>query len=315
MDEEDEKKIKKREKRREWGEHVGSIIQVIKYLKNPIIRYIAIGIVILLLLIGIISFIVSIPGNILGNIADSLKNLFKEENPLEVKQEELIELCKYLEEMGYDLEAYGFVEEITRSGEKTYQDDEFDINADGSQNITRGEIINVKSKYLEAYLVAEKKTYLVADPGYQNVPWYYLGIPEVQAFFEDEVKESEYRWNCMNIAVQMLFDDIWPVNGEPVSYLKEAIDAVYSFDKTDRMYKLNYKENEKLGLPTLEHTILSPEGYYVRNMKDVDEIADKFKSFGEDDLRKNIKSIFCTYWPLHNKYTHLYYKIQSGVLR
>ena len=93
---------------------------------------------------------------------------------LDVTNAEMVELATKLEEMGYDLEAYGFVEEITRTGEYTYQDTEFENNKP-----TRGTIKSIKSKYLEAYLIAEKKSYIIANPDYVWYQKFFRGLLQI----------------------------------------------------------------------------------------------------------------------------------------
>lgn len=156
MDEEDEKKQKKRE----WGSTVGSIVRIVKSLFNPIVFWTVIIAFFLIIIVGFVSYFKSIPSVILGKINTWISSLGKifDDGRIKANEEEILNLCTYLEEMGYDVEGYGFVESIEREGEPKYNDN-------NSNNIaTRGKITKVTSKYLEAYIISDKRVYAIANP-------------------------------------------------------------------------------------------------------------------------------------------------------
>lgn len=159
MDEEDEKKKKKRD----WGSIIINVVRFAKYMTNPVFYWAVIISVFLIIIIGFISYFLSIPGQLLGRLNDYIDKV-KDSlgiGQITVKQEEVYDLCKYLEEMGYDVEAYGFVETVERGKDKkTYDDEKFDNNKP-----TKGTIKDnsVKSKYLEAYIISEKKLYAISN--------------------------------------------------------------------------------------------------------------------------------------------------------
>lgn len=208
----DDKEEQKKQTKRDWGKTLGNIVQVIKYLKNPIILKIVIILLIIILIIGVIAFFTSLPSTALGWIA----NLLVKKDPLDVTNEEILDLCKYIEEKGYDLEGYGFVEEITRDGEKTYDDTQYEGNYP-----SKGKITSVKSKYIEAYLVAEKKSYVIADL--------------------NEDYDFTNRYSTERIA-EAVFLKIWPI-GEEGAYFENAIANIYEFDGEYYNIKDNYKIN------------------------------------------------------------------------
>lgn len=224
MNDDDDKKQKQKKTladKAEWaGTTVARIMQIIKWLKIPVVFWAAVIILIIFLAIGVIGFFISMPDGVLGWIADYFKSKTFD---LSVSQTELLTLCGQLEEMGYDLEGYGFVEEITR--------EERD-NTEANAIPTKGDMTEVKSKYLEAYIQAEKKSYIIANiDGF----WQYLG-------------ESALWLNyTRGMAAELVFDIIWPVTQkEPPADFKEMILRMYNYDAENDRYILkdNMIENK-----------------------------------------------------------------------
>lgn len=151
MADDEKKKIKLSDVESAGASTIGKIVKVIKYLANPIIFWIAVALLILVFIISLWGFIESMPGNAMAKI----RALFPwYDDPYNVTDEDIKKICVYIEdEMGYDLEKYGFIEKITRKA-----------NSDGS----KGEIEKVESKYLNAYIVANKELYNFADTDYEK---------------------------------------------------------------------------------------------------------------------------------------------------
>ena len=224
MDEEDEKK--KKNKIKSLGSTIYNIVRMIKYLANPVAFWALIIILIILLLAGFISYFASLPSLILGKVNKWLKTLGKISNTgvITANEAEIKDLCTYLEEMGYDVESYGFVEEITRDGKKTYDDEKFDGNP------SRGTITSVKSKYLEAYIISEKKIYAISNPAH---------------LISYEINADNYR------------DDIIKIGVEEIIYSTKYGDFIKAF--------LNEKnegrsDDEKYTIENLENGIASVYG-------------------------------------------------------
>ena len=151
MADDEKKKIKLSDVESAGASTIGKIVKVIKYLANPIIFWVAVALLILVFIISLWGFIESMPGNAMAKI----RALFPwYDDPYNVTDEDIKKICVYIEdEMGYDLEKYGFIEKITRKA-----------NSDGS----KGEIEKVESKYLNAYIVANKELYNFADTDYEK---------------------------------------------------------------------------------------------------------------------------------------------------
>ncbi len=155
---------KKNNEKRGIFDRVIGAISWWKLLLNPITWYVLLAILILFLIIGIIAFITALPGAISGKFTEMITALIGGENNTVygVTDQEVLDMAIYLENMGYDVENYGFVEEIERENEM-----EGDMYKDNQP--TRGKIISVKSKYLEAYIGEEKKIYKIAPENYYQI--------------------------------------------------------------------------------------------------------------------------------------------------
>ena len=143
---------------------IGNIVKAVKYLANPVIFWIAIGLLILVFIISLWGFIESMPGNALAQIRAFFTGKEKVER-YNVTEKELQEICKYIEEMGYDLEGYGFVETIQREETDDGKKGNIIINNTGEENVKEPAL---KSKYLEAYIVANKEIYNFANNDYEK---------------------------------------------------------------------------------------------------------------------------------------------------
>ncbi len=108
---------------------------------------------IVIFLVGIFAFLLLGPESVRGmlvkfadDIWTSVKGVFYGQAEAQVKEEQILEVAEYLENMGYSLEGYGFGE-VTRD-EST------------------GKITSVAGPYLLAYLAAENKTYMIANDNF-----------------------------------------------------------------------------------------------------------------------------------------------------
>lgn len=100
-------------------------------------------------LIGIISFFLTMPDIVRGRVIEladgiwtNIKGVFTGEATAKVKDEDIVNVAKYLENMGYSIEGYGFGD---------------------AKRDENGRITEIKGKYIPAYLAAENKTYIIAN--------------------------------------------------------------------------------------------------------------------------------------------------------
>ena len=115
---------------------------------KAIIAVVAI-VAIIAFLIGIISFFLTMPDIVRGRVIEladgiwtNIKGVFTGEATAKVKDEDIVNVAKYLENMGYSIEGYGFGD---------------------AKRDENGRITEIKGKYIPAYLAAENKTYIIAN--------------------------------------------------------------------------------------------------------------------------------------------------------
>ena len=132
-------------------------------------------IVIIIIIIIIISFFQTLPGSMLENLKTSVKkwfsNFFAEvaeslgfsDNSLRVNGDDVNRLAQYINDMGYDIQTYGFGDIIVKSEDKGKEGQRDDRAANGVdkkvEDDGESEEIKCKSKYLKAYLAADECTY------------------------------------------------------------------------------------------------------------------------------------------------------------
>ena len=143
----------------------GIIAKIIKELlkKFPIPTLIAIGVTIFIIyLVGVIGFLTTMPGLVLGKIGEIGKNLWKKicvwfaggDVSRYVENEDILDLAQYLENMGYDIQSYGFgiaEYETTATGEVTSNKTVKEIKENADEKM-----------YLKEYLVANNSTFSLA---------------------------------------------------------------------------------------------------------------------------------------------------------
>lgn len=153
-----------------------NISKWVKYALNPIVWYVLLFLLLIFFLAGVISLFTILPGAVTGFFSNLIDDIVKadDETQYNIKDEDVLELAQYLDSMGYDIENYGFVEkkeDVKR--ENNTQDGEYYIDNKPS----KGKIISIKSKYLEAYLGEEAKMFKLASKEYKYVSFfeeYYL---------------------------------------------------------------------------------------------------------------------------------------------
>lgn len=133
----------------------------------PIIIIIIVVILLIILIIGIFLFFQNMPGEILGKVKDVATNLGIairsriNGDSTNISKEDEIELAQYLENMGYDVEGYGFADvTYNESGNDTYGTTTSSGKAKNIVDITP----DSKSKnYLRNYMAADQSSYFKAQ--------------------------------------------------------------------------------------------------------------------------------------------------------
>lgn len=114
------------------------------------------GILILaiIVMVGIASFLMNMPGMVRDKLVDMWDTFWQEAKGTIFGQKEptateIKNLAEYLESMGYDLKYNGFVTKLEKD--------------------EKGNIKDIESKYLAAYISAEQRNYLIANENYNVV--------------------------------------------------------------------------------------------------------------------------------------------------
>lgn len=138
-----------------------------KFIKKHFLLIVRIAIYIfaILILIGLIIFFTTLPGLIIGKIKEIGRNLVGnlmgilngDSTTAKISQEDINELAQYVQDMGYDLQGYGF-------GNIIYTDESNNqgANTSKSKQVKKVED-NVEGKnYLLAYLAADQNSYTLS---------------------------------------------------------------------------------------------------------------------------------------------------------
>lgn len=134
----------------------------------PVIPIIIIAIIVIIFIIGIIGFFIVMPGLILGKlkkfgfqILEGLKGATTGNSKI-VTQDEIKGVAQYIQNLGYDIQTYGFADVTYKK--KTKKDIE-DNNASSTKEINKIVPINKNKNndYLSAYITADAQTYVSAD--------------------------------------------------------------------------------------------------------------------------------------------------------
>ena len=134
----------------------------------PVIPIIIIAIIVIIFIIGIIGFFTVMPGLILGKlkkfgfqILEGLKGATTGNSKI-VTQDEIKGVAQYIQNLGYDIQTYGFADVTYKK--KTKKDIE-DNNASSTKEINKIVPINKNKNndYLSAYITADVQTYVSAD--------------------------------------------------------------------------------------------------------------------------------------------------------
>ena len=134
----------------------------------PVIPIIIIAIIVIIFIIGIIGFFTVMPGLILGKlkkfgfqILEGLKGATTGNSKI-VTQDEIKGVAQYIQNLGYDIQTYGFADVTYKK--KTKKDIE-DNNASSTKEINKIVPINKNKNndYLSAYITADAQTYVSED--------------------------------------------------------------------------------------------------------------------------------------------------------
>lgn len=134
----------------------------------PALPIILIVILVVILVIGIIGFFTVMPGMILGKlkkfgfrILEGLKGATTGNSKI-VTQEELKGVAQYIQNLGYDIQSYGFADvKYKKPTKKELEDNKVSSNKEISKIVPVNR--DLANDYLSAYITADAQTYVAAD--------------------------------------------------------------------------------------------------------------------------------------------------------
>lgn len=226
-------------------------------------------IIILILLVGAISFIMNMPGMVRDKIVDTWDNFWQEVKGTIVGMYEgqdqptytvIKNLAEYLESMGYDLEYNGFVTKLEKDKDENIKD--------------------IESKYLAAYIAAEQRSYLIANENY-NVK----GIwKNVKGLFSEESTSNENWGTGMIVLGGSLLENIGKGLSENVSQLARVGESLWDFF-TGKTTTRSSTVQDVTGLTTRVIIKRDTKEMYISNV----DIIDVFNTGGYDVYRYSLK--------------------------
>lgn len=158
----------------EAGVSAGNAKKAVTVATNlPLVITIVIVILIIILAIGIILFFQNMPSQVIGQIKKTANSIGAfliskvNGNQTDITEDEVIDLAQYLENMGYNVEGYGFAD-------VQYSESDEDLGNTYGANTTSGKAKKIKSitknskskNYLRDYMAADQSTYFKATDNF-----------------------------------------------------------------------------------------------------------------------------------------------------
>ena len=138
---------------------------------GPILLWIFVALVILIVIIGLVMFLITMPGMVLEQLkalakemGDAVASWFGADVTTQVDDVEIYDTLSYLEQMGYDLKGFGFLTDYVGTSKDGVERDENDV------------IINAESDFIMNYLISDNYVYTIKNFNIVNNKGGLLGI-------------------------------------------------------------------------------------------------------------------------------------------
>lgn len=216
----------------------------------------------IIFLIGVITFFITGPGNLMNQITQmidemgaSIKkayvSLTKGDDYAEITKQNVTDVAEYIEDMGYDLVGFGFVGYKQNLFTKVERENETIIRFSGDDVIKKVKISEnrkqsikeIQSNLLVEYIAAENRTYMLSTVSISSLYRWWKGVTILPKFTvgnsgedKDEVgkkqnaENSEYGTGMIDIADTIdqidTYEDVQQIKGfteEETKLYKEAI--------------------------------------------------------------------------------------------
>ena len=130
---------------------------------GPAIFWIAVIVVCLIILIGIILFLVTMPGMVMDKmktigkaVINSLLSTFGTDDSTFVDNKQIYNALDYLEEMGYDLKGYGFLTDYVKNEESGVKKE---LDSESGEE----RIVEAYSDFIKRYIIADNYIYIIKN--------------------------------------------------------------------------------------------------------------------------------------------------------
>ena len=203
------------------------------------IGYIALALVIIFLVIGFVAFFITMPGLFANKFVQACKdfwnNIIIGDEKIEIKEENLVNLANYIEDLGYDLEGYGFATKSSITRETVDDDNKTTgkrgkitgINLDRNENTNESyvSVINMLTYAVSDSVKLEKEN--VNNESRLVYPVGVLSSTNIISMTKDGV-DNYYK------AVNSSKSDIgfFDKNGNPIRYEIQIKDGIPEFTRT-----------------------------------------------------------------------------------
>ncbi len=127
----------------------------------------------IIIIIGIISFLVTMPGMVMDQlkamflrIGNSVAAFFGADTTKMIEDSEIYDTLDYLEKMGYDLKGFGFLTDYITNLEDADYEEKDGANVDVDMGVIRdgeGNIIAAKSDFIYTYIVSDNYVYTLKN--------------------------------------------------------------------------------------------------------------------------------------------------------
>ena len=144
---------------------------------GPILVWVLIIIVAIIIIVGIIMFFMTVPGMVMeqlkefaSDLADSIFSYFGADTTRQIDEQEIYDVLNYLEQMGYDLKGYGFINENADENDANYdekvgviRDPETGLIKDLDEGKWFGGKQEAYSDIIELYIMSDNYAYTVKN--------------------------------------------------------------------------------------------------------------------------------------------------------
>lgn len=228
-------------------------------------------IVVIILVVGAISFVMNMPGMVRDKIANTWDTFWQEakgtvsellNGPKEPSPTVIKNLAEYLESMGYDLVDNGFATKLEKDEE--------------------GNIKDIESKYLLAYISAEERSYLIANENY-SVASIWEGVKGI--FGKDDITNANWGTGMIVLernAIEEVLDGLAP---------PELMASIASLTESIANFFMGKSESEDTQVRNISS--ITTRIFIKRDTKEMFiskvDIIDAFNTGGYDVYRYSLK--------------------------